>query len=129
MAINRRSQKAVMAARILADILRERMSDVIDAYSADEMYLNLKSMNYYWDTNLQSWFLKQVSMEKQRASTRTPLRASIRVMAANKIDAEVMRQHLMALIEQAGGSIERVGGVSSVEPDGTNARAHFDILL
>jgi len=128
MKASRKTLKLVMAARIVAEIYEERMAQILDVYNAKEVYDHMKSMNYYWDKNIQTWQMRGVPQEQQLQSTRTPVRASIRVMCDDRVYAEAVRHNLMEMIENAGGSIEHVGGIADNHGN-SGARAYFEILI
>lgn len=128
MKTSRKTQKLVMASRIIAEILEERMSNVLEAYDAKEAYLQMQAMGFYWNKDLQTWHEKGVNHWEQRRATRTPVRAAVRIMCDDRASVEAVRSYLMELIESVGGSIESVGGIADNRGN-DGARSYFDILV
>lgn len=124
----KRTWKAVLAARVLAEKRGSTISHVLQSMSMDELYLTLAVEGWYWDSQLKVWQVKGVAITKQPAKANTPLRVQLRVMGQDEIETEVSAEAIRAALEVAGFDI-----ASQSEPranhNGNGARIYLEVLL
>lgn len=124
----KRTWKAVLAARILAQIETTSISAILKKYDLENLYLEMAARRFVWSGKLKTWEARGLFAGCETDKLNTPLKVQVRVMGSELVETEVGAKAIRAALEAAGFDIS-----SQLElcenHNGHGARVYLEVLL
>jgi hypothetical protein len=124
----KRTWKAVLAARILAQIETTSISAILKKYDLENLYLEMASRRFVWSSGLKTWQAREPFAGCETDKLNTPLKVQVRVMGADEVETTVSADAIHAALEAAGFDIATHSPARS-NHSGNGARVYLEVLL
>lgn len=124
----KRTWKAVLAARVLAQLEGLTISGILKKYDLENLYLEMAARRFVWVSGTKTWEARGLFAGCETSKLNTPLKVQVRVMGADAVETEVSADAIRSALEAAGFDIASQSELRD-NHSGHGARVYLEVLL
>jgi len=124
----KRTWKAVLAARVLAQIEKSTISAILGKYDLENLYLEMAAHRFVWMSDIKTWQARGPFAGCETDKLNTPLKIQVRIMGADEVETEVSTEAIRSALQDAGFDIASQSELR-MNHSGQGARVYLEVLL